>query len=162
MTGRGAVCVCGGHAAATGAAELSPRQRSSAVSIRLDHLIIPSRDRVAAARLLGYLLDVPWAEQGPVGPFSPVYVSADLTIDFDQWSEPIPRQHYCFRVQQEEFDAILERIKARGLPYRSLPHGPDDHKVNPAFGGNLVYWSEPDGHVWEILTVSYERKGSTE
>jgi hypothetical protein len=22
----------------------------------------------------------------------------------------------------------------------------------------LVYWSEPDGHVWEALTVSYARR----
>jgi hypothetical protein len=30
--------------------------------------------------------------------------------------------------------------------------------VNDAFGGSLVYWSEPDGHAWEILTVSYARQ----
>jgi hypothetical protein len=39
-----------------------------------------------------------------------------------------------------------------------LPHGPDDFKINRAFGGNLVYWNEPDGHVWELLTVGYERR----
>ena len=36
--------------------------------------------------------------------------------------------------------------------------GPDDYKVNCAYGGKLVYWSEPDGHAWEILTVSYARE----
>ena len=126
----------------------------------LDHLIVPAKDRVAAARLLAQLLDVPWAEQGPVGPFSPVYVSDGLTLDFDQWTEPVPRLHYCFRVEPSEFDAILARIEAAGIPFRSTPHGPDDHRINPAFGGRLVYWSQPDGHVWEILTVSYERRGA--
>ncbi len=29
--------------------------------------------------------------------------------------------------------------------------------VNHALGGRLVYWSEPDGHAWEILTVTYAR-----
>ena len=53
---------------------------------------------------------------------------------------------------------ILARLRSAGLAYRSLPHGPDDHQVNAAFGGQLVYWSEPDGHVWELLTVSYERQ----
>jgi len=24
-------------------------------------------------------------------------------------------------------------------------------------GGRVVYWSEPDAHVWEALTVSYAR-----
>lgn len=128
------------------------------MSVHLDHLIVPARDRVASARLLGTLLGVPWAEQGAVGPFSPVYVNAGLTIDFDQWEGSIPTQHYGFRVDEAAFDAILARVQAAGLGYRSLPHGPVDGKVNPAFGGRLFYWSEPDGHVWEVLTVSYERQ----
>ena len=131
------------------------------MAIQLDHLIIPSKDRVAAARRLGTLLGVPWAEQGPVGPFSPVYVSDELTIDFDQWATAVPKQHYCFRVTEVEFEAVLTRIKEAGLAYRSLPHGQDDYKINPAFGGKLLYWSEPDGHVWELLTVSYERRATT-
>lgn len=70
-----------------------------AMTSHLDHLIAPSRDRVAAARLLGTLLDVPWSRQGAVGPFSPVFVNDSLTIDCDQWPEPLPRQHYCFRIE---------------------------------------------------------------
>jgi catechol 2,3-dioxygenase-like lactoylglutathione lyase family enzyme len=125
--------------------------------IRLDHLIVPAKDRVAAARQLATLLGVAWAEQGAVGPFSPVYVSDELTIDFDQWTGPIPSQHYCFRVSDDQFATILARLEAASIAYRSLPHGPDDRQVNTAFGGRLVYWNEPDGHVWEVLTVSYER-----
>ncbi len=126
--------------------------------VALDHLIVPSKDRVAAARLLADLLGVPWAEQANIGPFSPVYVSENLTLDFDQWTEPVPKQHYCFKVGPDEFDPILSRLQASGLAYRSLPHGADDFKVNTAFGGRLVYWSEPDGHTWEVLTVSYARQ----
>jgi catechol 2,3-dioxygenase-like lactoylglutathione lyase family enzyme len=128
------------------------------MGVQLDHLIVPSADRVAGARRLAGLLDVPWAEQGRAGPFSPVYVNDGLTLDFDQWDGPVPKQHYCFRVAPADFEAILGRIRAAGLAFRSLPHGPDDHQVNPAFGGRIVYWSEPDGHVWELLTVSYERQ----
>ncbi len=126
--------------------------------VHLDHLIVPTKDRVASAKLMGTLLGVPWAEQGSVGPFSPVFVNDGLTIDFDQWTDPVPKQHYCFRVDQGEFEAILGRIKEAGIAFRSLPHGEDDNQVNTAFGGNLVYWSEPDGHAWEILTVSYARQ----
>ena len=124
----------------------------------LDHLLVPAKDRVAAARLIAQLFGVSWAEQGAFGPFSPVYVSSGLTLDFDQWNAPVPKLHYAFRVTQLEFDEILARIKAAGLAYRSSPTGPDDFQVNTAFGGNLVYWSEPDGHAWEILTVSYARQ----
>jgi hypothetical protein len=103
------------------------------------------------------LLGVPWAESG-VGPFSPVYVSDSLTLDFDQSDEPFPVLHYCFRVSEAEFDGILARIKARGIAYRSTPHGPVDRQVNTHHGGRIVYWNEPDGHVWEALTVSYARQ----
>lgn len=125
--------------------------------ILLDHLIVPSKNRIAAARQIAHLLGVPWAEQAAMGPFSPVYISPTLTLDFDEWPEPVPQQHYCFRVTEHEFDAILSRIKAAGLAYRSTPVGQDDSQVNHAFGGRLVYWREPDGHAWEILTVSYAR-----
>jgi catechol 2,3-dioxygenase-like lactoylglutathione lyase family enzyme len=127
------------------------------MSIDLDHLIVPSRNRVASAKRLAGLLGVPWAETG-VGPFSPVYVSDGLTLDFDETDGPFPVGHYAFRVGQEEFDAILERITAAGIKYRSTPHGPVDMQINTQHGGSIVYWNEPDGHVWEILTVSYARQ----
>ena len=130
------------------------------MSIRLDHTIVPSRDRKAAAELLAHLLGVPWAKSG-VGPFCPVYVSDSLTLDFDQSDEPFPVLHYCFRVSEAEFDGILARIQARGIAYRSTPHGPVDRQVNTHHGGRIVYWNEPDGHVWEALTVSYARPPSS-
>ncbi len=128
------------------------------MSIQLDHLLVPSKDRIAAAKVLAEILGVPWAEQGRVGPFSAVFVNEGLTLDFDQWTEEFPKQHICFRVDQEGFDEILSRIQSCGLAYRSTPHGPVDYKANPAFGGSIVYWDQPDGHVWELLTVSYERQ----
>jgi hypothetical protein len=126
------------------------------VSIDLDHLLIPVRDRVASARLLATLLGVAWAESG-IGPFSPVYVNDGLTLDFDQADSPYPVQHYCFRVSEPEFDAILGRIRAAGIAYRSAVHGPVDMQVDTQHGGRIVYWNEPDCHQWEMLTVSYAR-----
>ena len=126
--------------------------------ILLDHTTVPSRNRRAAAELLAGLLGVPWAAEGGAGPFSPVFVSDTLTLDFDQFDEPFGRRHYCFRVSEEDFDRILGRIKSRGIAWRSTPHGPADGEVNTRHGGRIVYWDEPDGHVWEILTVSYARQ----
>ena len=127
------------------------------MTIHLDHLMVPSRDKVAAAKLLAALLGVPWSETG-VGPFAPVFVNAGLTIDFDEWSDPVPMIHYCFRVDDDNFDGILGRIKAAGIPYRSNVHGPVDFAIDTQHGGRIVYWNEPDGHQWEILTVSYARQ----
>lgn len=128
------------------------------MTAQLDHAIIPSRDRRAAAELLAAILAVPWEAATEVGPFSPVYVNDGLTFDFDQAEGPFPVLHYCFRVGDAEFDAILARLKAKRIPYRSTPRGPADMQVGTHHGGRNVYWSEPDGHVWEALTVSYARQ----
>ncbi len=123
----------------------------------LDHLIVPSHDRRTSAKFLADLLDAGSGES--FGVFSAVYVNNSLTIDFmnrDHFDE----HHYCFSVTDEEFDAILARLHDRKIPYRSRPHGAIDMQINTDNGGRNLYWSDPDGHNWEILTVSYARNGS--
>ena len=127
------------------------------MTVELDHTLVFSRDRKDAARLLATLLDVPWAETG-IGPFCPVFVNDGLTLDFDQVDGDVPVQHFCFRVDEAAFDALLARLVAQRIEYRSTPHGPVDLQVNTSHGGRIVYWSVPDGHVWEALTVSYARR----
>ena len=124
------------------------------MTIHLDHTIVPSRNKIASAKLLAELLGVPWAETG-AGPFAPVYVNDGLTLDFIETDEDFPVYHFCFRVDQAQFDSILGRIKKAGIKYRSTVRGPMDMQVNAQLGN--VYWNEPDGHQWEMLTVSYAR-----
>jgi catechol 2,3-dioxygenase-like lactoylglutathione lyase family enzyme len=126
------------------------------MTIELDHFIVPCRDRVACARRLAELLGVPWQESA-FGVFSPVYINAGLTLDFQQTDDPFPVHHYCFRVSEKEFDDILQRIKAAGIPFRSSVRGPMDMKVGTEWGGRGIYWNDPEGHQWEMLTVSYAR-----
>jgi catechol 2,3-dioxygenase-like lactoylglutathione lyase family enzyme len=126
------------------------------MTIELDHVIVSARNQRASAKLLAELLGVRWAESG-VGPFSPVYVNDGLTLDFIDDAGAFPVEHFCFRVGDKEFDAILQRIKAAGIKFRSSVRGPVDMQVSRQFGGRMVYWNEPDGHQWEILTVSYAR-----
>lgn len=126
------------------------------MAIELDHLIVSARDQRASAKLLAELLGVRWAESG-TGPFSPVYINDGLTLDFINDDGPFPVEHFCFRVSQDEFDVILQRIKGAGIKYRSTVRGFEDMKVNTDYGGCMVYWNEPDGHQWEMLTKSYAR-----
>ena len=126
------------------------------MTIHLDHTIVPARNKFASAKLLAELLGVAWAESG-LGPFAPVYVNDGLTLDFIETDEDFPIYHFCFRVDPEEFDVILGRIKAAGIKYRSAVRGPTDMEVNTELGGRIVYWNEPEGHQWEMLTVSYAR-----
>ena len=123
--------------------------------IQLDHLIVPSRNPAAGAKLLASLLDVPWRETQD-GPFTPVFVNEGLTLDFADGDE-FDSHHYCFRVTGAEFDAIHGRIVAAGIPYRSTPLGETDMRINRRRGGKNLYWNDADGHIWEILTVSYAR-----
>ena len=127
------------------------------MAIRLDHLIVPSRNRVEGAKFLAGLLGVPWAESH--GPFSPVYVNETLTFDFAE-REGFERHHFCFHVSDAEFDAIFGRIQAADIKYRSRPLGETDMQINRRLGGKNVYWQDADGHLWEMLTISYARPES--
>lgn len=127
------------------------------MAVQLDHFIVPCRDQVASAKLLAGLLGVPW-EETALGGFSPVYLNDGLTLDFQQTDEAYPVSHYCFRVGQDDFDAVLARIRAAGIAYRSRVGGPVDMQSNHDYGGDMIYWNVPDGHQWEVLTVSYARQ----
>src|SRR5581483_10334538 len=112
------------------------------MAIQLDHLIVPSHDKAAGARLLGELLGVAWE---PGDHFAPVYLTDNLTLDFadrDQFTS----HHYCFHVSDDEFEAIFGRLKARAMAYRSSPTGPTDMQINTRGGGKNLYWTCPDGH----------------
>ena len=125
--------------------------------IELDHVIVSARDQRASAKRLAGVLGVRWSESG-VGPFSPVYLNDGLTLDFIDDATEFPIQHFCFRVDEATFDAILARIESAGIAYRSTVRGPVDRKINTDYGGRMIYWNEPDGHQWEMLTVSYARR----
>lgn len=125
--------------------------------MELDHTIVPARDKDASARQLAELLGVPWG-RAAAGPFTAVYVSDGLTLDFIDTDEAFPVYHFCFRVSDAEFDAILARIRAAGIGYRSTVRGEMDMKISDYAGGRGIYWNEPEGHQWEMLTVSYARR----
>jgi catechol 2,3-dioxygenase-like lactoylglutathione lyase family enzyme len=127
------------------------------MTIGLDHVIVPSHNRLEAAKLLAGLLAVPW--QVSQGDFTPVYINESLTLDFAD-REQFESHHLCFQVSDHDFDAILGRIRDASIPYRSRPRGENDREINTRLGGENVYWQDADGHLWEILTVSYARAGT--
>lgn len=126
------------------------------MTIHLDHFIVSARNKAASGMLLAKLLGVPCGE-AQAGPFFAVYINEGLTLDFFETGEAFPVEHYCFRVGDDEFNSILDRIKAAGIKYRSAVRGPEDMQISTQFGGRGIYWNEPEGHQWEMLTVSYAR-----
>jgi catechol 2,3-dioxygenase-like lactoylglutathione lyase family enzyme len=125
------------------------------VPVQLNHTIVHARDAEASAAFLSEMLGV--APPRRFGPFVVVEVDNGVSLDFmttgPEWEIGI--EHYAFLVNEEDFDAIFDRILARGLPYWADPHNHEPGRINDHDGGRGVYWHDPDGHMLEIITVPY-------
>ncbi|MEV0629044.1 VOC family protein [Nonomuraea wenchangensis] len=123
------------------------------MAVQLNHTIVAARDRDATA---AFLTEVLGLEPAPVyGPFRVVSLGNGVSLDVAQTDGPVTAQHYAFLVSEEEFDRIWERIKERGLTYWADPHHRRPGEINTNDGGRGLYWSDPDGHNLEIITVPY-------
>lgn len=119
------------------------------MSIKLNHTIVPAKDKDAAARFFADLFGLEY--DGPMGHFAPVRVNDELTLDFDN-AEGFDSHHYAFQVSEDEFDAIFARIQAAGLDWGSGPRSTSDRQLNTRKGGRGVYFYGLDGHLLELLT----------
>ena len=120
------------------------------MTITLNHTIVPSRDKAAAARNFAQLFGLPF--ERAEGHFAPVRVNDTLTLLFDE-DEGFERHHLAFHVSDAEFDAIFARIKEAGLAYGSAPWSLDDGNLNDWNGGRGLYFKNPDGHILELMTA---------
>ena len=97
------------------------------MTIELDHTIIPSRDKDAAARFFARIFGLKY--EGPHSHFAPVKVNDRLTLDFDNASE-FGHHHYAFHVSDAEFDDIFGRIEADGIVYGGGPRSDKNVELN--------------------------------
>ena len=119
------------------------------MTIVLNHTIVPANDKKAAARFFAKIFGLK-TERG--GYFAPVRVNDQMTLLFDDDAD-FESHHYAFHVSDAEFDAIFERVKEAGLVYGSDPEHVDNGKLNNWGGGRGVYFTDPDGHLLELMTV---------
>ncbi len=131
------------------------------MTIRLDHTIVPARDKIASARFFAEIfgLEVKPGESH----FAQVQVNDSLTFDFadeaEAWGGPgfDPRtgksHHYAFHVGEAEFKAIFGRVKAKGIPFGSGPYSHTDGRTYTRRGGRGLYFEDPYGHLLEVMTV---------
>ena len=125
------------------------------MAVQLNHTIVLARDRHASATFMAEILGLP--EPEPFGPFMMVRAANDVTLDFMQVDDIAP-QHYAFLVTEDEFDAILGRIRERGVDHWADPGHHEPGEINTLWGGRGVYFADPDGHSLEAITRPY---GST-
>jgi catechol 2,3-dioxygenase-like lactoylglutathione lyase family enzyme len=121
------------------------------MTITLNHTIVPARDKEVAARTFAQLFGLSF--EGVSGHFAPVRVNETLTLLFDDDVDGFESHHYAFYVDDAEFDAVLQRVKAAGLPFGSAPWSIDDGGLNDWNGGRGFYFKDPDGHILELMTV---------
>lgn len=77
------------------------------MSVQLNHIIIPAKEKWTSARFLATILNLEAGQQW--GPFVPLRTSNGVTIDFVDAMDFEP--HHCaFLVNEEEFEAALARL----------------------------------------------------
>lgn len=149
------------HSRRCGIATYATDKRKDVMTIELNHTVVPARDKLVSARFFAKILGLDFDED-TVNYFAPVKVNGALTLDFvdnASWAsdfasgDRLPIQHYAFKVDEAEFDAIFERIKAEGMPYGSEPNALGNMDINHRGGGRGVYFRDLDGHVLELLTT---------
>jgi catechol 2,3-dioxygenase-like lactoylglutathione lyase family enzyme len=123
------------------------------MSIKLNHTIVYSADKHAAAAFLTDLFGLPDAV--PWGPFLAVEMGNEVTLDFYDGEGAGSPQHYAFLVGEDEFDQIFGRITARGIPHWADPGHHMPGEINTHDGGRGVYFDDPSGHILEIITRPY-------
>jgi len=130
------------------------------MAIRLDHTIVPAKDKVASAKFFAEIFGLKVTRQAH---FAEVQINETLTFAFadgpEVWGEAgfdpkiSQSHHYAFHISDADFDAIFNRVKAEGISYGSGPFSHTDGKINTRRGGRGFYFEDLNGHLLEVMTV---------
>lgn len=126
------------------------------MSITLNHTIVHTRNAAASAQFLVEMLGIEPPRQ--LAHFTVVQVGP-TSLDLIETDNKITPRHFAFLVSDAEFDAILARIKARGLDYWADPFRREAGQINHWDDGRGVYFDDPNGHLLEAITKPYGSGG---
>ena len=126
------------------------------MSITLNHTIVHAHDPQQTTRFLAEMLDLDPPRQ--LGHFTVLQVGP-TSLDFMQTDDQIRQRHFAFLVDEAQFDAILSRIRARGLDYWADPSRKQRSEINHWDDGRGVYFDDPNGHLIEAITRPYGSSG---
>ena len=119
------------------------------MAITLNHTIVPAHDKNASARFFADVFGLAYEES--TGHFAAVRVNEALTLDFAD-ADQFESHHYAFHVDDAEFDGILQRVRAAGIPYGSDPWHLENRQLNSWKDGRGFYFRDPNRHVLEVMT----------
>lgn len=123
------------------------------MSIGLNHTIVWSSDAKQASRFFSRIFGLP--EPVQLYRFQVVKLDNGVSLDFANKEGPIAPQHYAMLVSEAEFDGIYARIREEKIPHWADPARTRPDEINHNDGGRGVYFTAPDGHLLEALTVPY-------
>ena len=123
------------------------------MAVELNHTIIWCSDKMRSSAFLAEMLGRP--APAPFHHFMVVALDNHVSLDFMQKEGDVARQHYAFLIGEEEFDAVLARIKAKGLTWWADPARSKPGEHNRHDGGRGLYFEDPDGHLLEVITRPY-------
>jgi catechol 2,3-dioxygenase-like lactoylglutathione lyase family enzyme len=123
------------------------------VTLRVEHLLLPSHEQQRSAQFLADLLGLQVSSEssGSAAAHFAVVQVGDITIDYGDMQEFTPH-HVAFAVDDDTFDAVLGRVKAERLEYSADPTHQRRGELNDNDGGRGFYVRDPDGHNLEFLT----------
>lgn len=126
------------------------------MTISLNHTIVHVRDAEATARFLTELLDLPAHRR--LGHFTVVQVG-ETSLDLLPADQEIASRHFAFLVAEAAFDAILDRLVDREVPFWADPFRREPGAINRWDDGRGVYFDDPNGHLLEVITRPYGSGG---
>lgn len=119
------------------------------MTIIIDHITMPAYDHQEAARFLARIMGVEYA--GPDRHFAPVPLNPTFKIAFYHADQFQP-YHVGFHIGEEVFDLILANLQAIGWSYGNHPQEPGNLRTDHPFGGRGLYFIDPNGHLFEVMT----------
>jgi catechol 2,3-dioxygenase-like lactoylglutathione lyase family enzyme len=119
------------------------------MSITIDHIVIPAYDHEASARFFAQVMGVPYA--GPARHFAPVRLSETFSVAFLRAAQ-VTGYHLGFHIGEGDFDGILSRLQAAGVPYGNDPRDTTNLQTDHPFGGRGCFFTDSNGHLFEVMT----------
>ncbi|MCX4985286.1 VOC family protein [Streptomyces sp. NBC_00572] len=123
------------------------------MAVTFNHTIIAAKDSAESARFFRELLELPEAPSW--GPFVNVQLADGVLIQFAAPPVEIQMQHYAFLVDDELFERAYARLCDQGIEHWADPQMKRPGETNTEHGGRGVYFKDPAGHAFELITRPY-------
>jgi catechol 2,3-dioxygenase-like lactoylglutathione lyase family enzyme len=120
--------------------------------IAIDHIAVLARDVAGSARFMAGILGLPpGAPDGPDGDMFRLPINESGSLLYFPAGD-IPVQHIAFRVDAPTFDAVVGRLRAKGLVFGNDPEDPTNMQITDFLGGHgRVFFLDPNDHLFEVV-----------